>query len=111
MENYNMRYRICCHERWPTIINIRRTLHAYLCPQCNNGKGDPKLYSFEKDMHTDALIESLIPKLLYFRDAIHLECMLVSLACPIMCLVWHKSVIFIYESHGINFLQDFEGGF
>ena len=37
--------------------------------------------------------------------------MLVSLAFPIMSAVRHKSGSLIYEFHGVNFMQDFEGIF
>ena len=38
-------------------------------------------------------------------NAMTLECMLVSLACPFMHLVCHKSGSMVYQSHTINFLK------
>ena len=40
-------------------------------------------------------------------DDTPLECMLVILECPFMHVVCHKSVSLVYQSHSINFLQEF----
>ena len=61
MEKYKMRHCICLHEIWHTIINLHCPIHAYLGSQCTNDKGDPKRYSFDNDMHPEALIYGLIP--------------------------------------------------
>ena len=41
-------------------------------------------------MHPETLISGFVAELWDCMDATPLECMLVTLLCPIMCVVWHK---------------------
>ena len=84
---YNMRQYTSCQEKWPTNQNIHPDLASFMCAQYVRETPDTKRFSNDNNMIPLTLVSGLVVELRDCMDVTPLDCMLVSLACPFMCVL------------------------
>ena len=89
-----------CHERRPTCQKLSAS--EYVCVRCSRDKHTPKLYSAENDM-----LPGDWP--LCLEDLTQVEEMLITRACPVMCVYRKHDGQRGYRGHVLNLPQDVQG--
>ncbi len=96
--------RLCmvCHEVWPMRTCLDADPSTYVCTRCKRDKGETKRYSKENDMWPGE-VPACLQKLSQVEE------MLISRACPIMCVFRKHGGQRGYRGHVLNLPQDVQG--